>query len=86
MTPVTASQTSATLSSDSQSHRARDIRVSGEGDEFVIVGRVRYPNGEIWHGIQFTVVRDGKIARVTAYLGAPFDAPEWRARYVERIE
>jgi hypothetical protein len=29
--------------------------------------------------------RDGKIARETRYYSAPFEAPEWRARFVERM-
>jgi hypothetical protein len=27
--------------------------------------------------------RDGKIARMTDYFAAPFEAPAWRAPYVE---
>jgi hypothetical protein len=30
-------------------------------------------------------VRDGKIYRETAYFAAPFEAPEWRAPWVERM-
>jgi hypothetical protein len=26
---------------------------------------------------------DGKIKRATGYFGEPFEAPEWRARWVE---
>lgn len=62
------------------------VRVSGQGDEFAIVGKIRYPNGEIWHNVELAMLSDGKIARLTAYFGAPFEAPEWRAQYVERIE
>jgi ketosteroid isomerase-like protein len=62
------------------------VRVSGEGEEFVLVGKIRYPNGEVWHNIEFAVLRDGKIAQLTAYFAAPFEAPGWRAPYVERID
>lgn len=62
------------------------VRVSGQGDEFVIVGKIRYPNGEIWHNVELAMLSDGRIARLTSYFGAPFEAPEWRAPYVERIE
>jgi hypothetical protein len=27
---------------------------------------------------------DGKVKRRRAYFGEPFDAPEWRAQWVER--
>ena len=62
------------------------VRVSGEGEEFVIVGKIRYPNGEVWHNIQFAVLRDGKIEQITSYFGAPFEAPAWRAPYVDRVD
>jgi hypothetical protein len=28
--------------------------------------------------------RDGRIARITQVLGAPFEAPGWRSEWVER--
>jgi hypothetical protein len=31
-------------------------------------------------------VRDGKIAKVTEYFANPFEAPAWRADFVERME
>jgi ketosteroid isomerase-like protein len=62
------------------------VRVSGEGEEFVIVGKIRYPNGEVWHNLEFAVLRDGKIAQLTAYFAAPFEAPDWRSPYVERAD
>ena len=30
--------------------------------------------------------RDGKIAKETAYWSEPFEAPEWRAKWVEKSE
>ena len=62
------------------------VRVAGEGDELTLVGTVRYPNGEVWHTFELIALRDGRIAHVTAYFGAPFDPPVWRTPYVERIE
>jgi hypothetical protein len=29
--------------------------------------------------------QDGKLQRVRAYFGEPFEAPEWRAQWVERM-
>ena len=34
-------------------------------------------------GVIYTVI-DGKIARITSYFAAPFEAPAWRAPYVEK--
>ena len=30
-------------------------------------------------------LRDGRIAKETAYWSLPFEAPEWREQWVERI-
>ncbi|MEO6294491.1 MAG: nuclear transport factor 2 family protein [Candidatus Limnocylindria bacterium] len=59
------------------------LSVAGSGEQFTTVGRVRYPNGEEWHVIHLMEVRDGKIAKVTSYFAAPFDAPDWRTAYRE---
>ena len=33
----------------------------------------------------FSEIRDGRIARQTEYWPDPFEAPAWRAQWVERI-
>jgi hypothetical protein len=30
--------------------------------------------------------RDGKLMKITEYFANPFEAPAWRADYVERME
>jgi hypothetical protein len=30
-------------------------------------------------------LRDGKVVKETDYYAQPFEAPEWRARWVERM-
>jgi ketosteroid isomerase-like protein len=62
------------------------LRVMGSGDTYTYVATVQYPNGEVWHMIAMVKVRDGKIARSTTWYAAPFDAPDWRAPYVERFK
>jgi ketosteroid isomerase-like protein len=57
--------------------------IIGAGDHFTATGQVKYPNGETWHIISLVEFRDGKIARMTDYFAAPFEAPAWRAPYVE---
>jgi len=56
------------------------VRIVGTGDQFTSTGLVRYPNGEVWHGIQIVELREGKIARLTLYFAAPFEPAAWRAR------
>jgi ketosteroid isomerase-like protein len=57
--------------------------IAGNGDHFTATGQVKYPNGETWHVVSLVEIRDGKIARMTDYFAAPFEAPAWRAPYVE---
>jgi len=61
------------------------LRVEGSGDVYTYVGSVRYPNGDTWQMIAILELRDGKVAKSTTWYAAPFDAPEWRAQYVERF-
>jgi hypothetical protein len=57
------------------------MRVAGSGEHLTVVGRVRYPSGEEWHLVQIIEAHDGKIAKLTSYFAAPFDAPDWRAPF-----
>ena len=57
--------------------------IVGAGDQFTATGQVKYPNGETWHLVSLIELRDGKIAKITDFFGAPFEAPAWRAPYVE---
>ena len=36
------------------------------------------------HGCTIADFEDGKIKRMRSYFGEPFEAPEWRAQWVER--
>jgi ketosteroid isomerase-like protein len=56
----------------------------GGGEQFTVLDRITYPNGETWQYIGLVEFRGGKIAKVRSYFAAPFEAPAWRAPYVER--
>jgi len=43
-------------------------------------------DGRIYHVVMIVEFRDGKIVRETRYYADPFDAPEWRAQWVEPID
>ena len=62
------------------------LRIEGSGDTYTYVGWVEYPNGETWQMIAIIELRAGKIARMTSWYPAPFEAPAWRAPYVERYD
>jgi ketosteroid isomerase-like protein len=61
------------------------LKVTGTGDDYTAESRVTYPDGSVWHSVDIFQFRAGKILRHTAYFAASLDAPEWRARWVERF-
>jgi SnoaL-like domain len=61
------------------------LRIEGSGDVYTSVGTATYANGETWQMIQIIELRQGKIAKTTSWYAAPFEAPAWRAEYVERF-
>jgi hypothetical protein len=60
-------------------------RLIVEGHLWIMEGVSDY-GGEIYHQIAIVELRDGKIWRETRYYAEPFEAPEWRAQWVERME
>jgi ketosteroid isomerase-like protein len=61
------------------------LKITGTGDEYVAESLANYPDGTAWHAIDFFHFRAGKILRQTSYFAAHLEAPEWRARWVERF-
>jgi hypothetical protein len=47
---------------------------------------VDYGGGRVLHGAAILELKDGKVWRDTRYFAEPFEAPEWRADLVERME
>ena len=58
-------------------------RIVGNGDTFTVESIGTYPDGESYHVISIIELRDGLVFRGRTYFAAPFEAPEWRARWVE---
>jgi hypothetical protein len=61
-------------------------RMLGGGDLFVVEGTIDYGDGVPVSYVGVGEVRDGKVARMTEYFANPFEAPAWRADFVERME
>jgi len=61
-------------------------RITGEGDHFVVEATGDYGDGEPYLMTSIVEFRDGKIARQVDYWSRPFEAPDWRADVVERME
>jgi hypothetical protein len=49
-------------------------------------GVIDYGNGTVLNSVAVVELKDGKIWRDTRYFAEPFEAPEWRAHLVERME
>jgi len=60
-------------------------RVVGSGDVWVVEARSDY-GGQIFSIALIVEFRDGKIWRDTRYYAEPFEAPAWRAQWVEPME
>jgi hypothetical protein len=61
-------------------------RMLGGGDVFVVEGTIDYGDGIPVSYVGIGEIRDGKVARMTEYFANPFEAPAWRADFVERME
>ena len=61
-------------------------RMLGGGDVFVIEGTIDYGDGIPVSYVGVGEIRDGKVFRMTEYFANPFEAPAWRADFVERME
>jgi hypothetical protein len=42
--------------------------------------------GRIYNVVDIIELRDGRIFRETRYYADPFEAPAWRAQWIERLE
>ena len=58
-------------------------RVTGEGNFWVTEYVITY-EGKPAYAVSIVEFRDGKLAHETQYFVDPFDAPAWRAQWVER--
>ena len=61
-------------------------RMLGGGDVFVIEGTIDYGDGVPVSYVGIGELRDGKVAKMTEYFANPFEAPAWRADFVEKME
>jgi limonene-1,2-epoxide hydrolase len=61
-------------------------RIIGRDDLWVTEAEFDYSRdgSTPWQVCEVQECRDGKIATITAVFGAPFEAAEWRAAFVER--
>ena len=55
------------------------------GAELGVVELIAEYDGERVYACETVELEDGKVKRVRAYFGEPFEAPQWRAQWVERM-
>ena len=55
-------------------------------DLWIIEGVNHYGEEQVFTVVVIFELRDGKIWRDTRYYAKPFEAPQWRAQLVERME
>ena len=61
------------------------IRVSGDSSPYTTVVSAKYPDGSTWYVVSVIEMRDLKVAKVTSYFAPEYEAPDWRAEWVEPI-
>jgi SnoaL-like domain len=53
---------------------------------WVVEGVNDYGGGQVFNVVLIIELRDGKMFRDTRYYAQPFEVPNWRAQWVERME
>lgn len=61
-------------------------RVTVRNGLWILEGVNDYGEGRLFTVVAIFELKDGKIWRDTRYYAEPFDAPQWRASLVERME
>jgi hypothetical protein len=65
--------------------KAKLRRIVGSGDLFVMEAFSDYGGDDTYNVVMVVEFKDGKIRRETRYYAKPFEPPEWRAQWVEKI-
>jgi len=60
-------------------------RTLADGDLAVLEVELTYADGSRYLGASILELRGGKVVRETDYYAQPFQPPEWRAQWVERM-
>jgi SnoaL-like domain len=60
-------------------------RILAVGELAVVEVELTYADGSRYLGVSVIELRDGKVVKETDYFAQPFQAPQWRAQWVERM-
>jgi hypothetical protein len=72
----------AMMATEVKPRPAGEPRIAGGGEIWVLTMPLDY-GGEIHHYVGIFEIRNGQIHRTSEYFGAPFPAPEARAKFAE---
>ena len=61
-------------------------RITGEGSVWVVEATIDYGDGTPVSYVGISELRNGELVRQTEYFANPFEAPEWRRQFVERMD
>ncbi len=61
------------------------LRIIAEGDQVATEVRIEI-DGRTDYAVSFYELHDGKIIKETDYWPEPYEAPAWRAQWVEKME
>jgi hypothetical protein len=61
------------------------VKTEGTGNQATGTVLTRYPDGSDWYIVMSAETRNGKIVKNNAYFAPVYEAPEWRAEWVERM-
>ena len=53
---------------------------------WVVEGVIDYGGGRVFDVVVISELRDGKMRRDRWYFAEPFEAPQWRSQWLERME
>ena len=62
------------------------VKVEGSGNKATGSVLTRYPDDSDWYIVMTAEIRDGRIVRNDAYFAPVYEAPKWRAKWVERMK
>jgi len=81
--PSSANYRAVRLGRPEGAPKVTGLRHGGSGDAWWSEMAIDYADGSRWLGITIYELRDGLIWRERLYFGQPFEAPAWRAPWVE---
>lgn len=59
------------------------VRISGVGDSFTAESKASYPDGSEYLVVTILELKEGRVLRARTYFAPVFEAPSWRAKWVE---